>query len=203
MSSNLPTQTSKIMILAALALFVVAFIHFAAHQYTLDAYSTVVLLVAAFFSSAGVLSNRFSKIEFGLSGIKTEAHDLANSINALSTQVRALGHLAVFEQVSALNRLAIERPELTSVWKGMEGLTNETEKVRQIFYIYCFLDAFEMMRQFREGELLAEEFYKLWCENWIPQLLNSDAGKLMQEREMLDYYSEAMLKACNLPVKAK
>lgn len=186
-------KPSRMMILAAIVLFAISLIHLFNNRFTLGPSSMTLLLVATFLLTASAVSSRFAKLEIGLGGIKTEARDLTKSINDLEGQIKALGHLAVFEQVCALNRLVVEKPELAKVWKPMNDFP-DAEKVKQMFYIYCFLDAYEMIKLFREERLLEDEFYELWRERWIPELLNSETGKLMREGNMLNYYSDDVLK---------
>lgn len=206
MSSEVTHQQKPIvlavpLLLTALVLFMISLVSFFKNQYKLDAYSTVLTLVATFLISSGSLFKLFSKLEINLTGIKAEARELADSISTLSEQMKALGHLALFEQVSVLNRLVVERPELAKVW-GMDKI-EDREMIRQMFYIYCFLDTFEMMLCFKEGRLLCDETYELWRKEWISQLLECDAGKLMQKEGMLDYYTDRLKQACGISLETR
>lgn len=131
--------------------------------------------------------------EASLTGIRLKAlgdslDRTSASIKELSKDVDALGRFAVLEQVSTMNRLLIQTPELAKLWTGIEGLS--VGKTREIFYIYTFLDIFELLMQLKKGEPLGTEFIRLWTEIWIPELLKSDAGQIMLKAGLLRYYSE-------------
>lgn len=170
-----------------------------ANGFKLDVYAVILLGLAVVV----LMSAQISRLKLGPGGVEAETREIArrveetaSSVDRLRKELRARGHSSVLEQVSTMNRLVMTYPSLGRLWSGMEDLTDE--EIREIFYIYVFLDTFEMLRLFTEGEPLGKEFYEIWRTTWIPELLSSRTGQRMEEAGLLKYYPPELRKAVGL-----
>ena len=148
------------------------------------------------------LSDTLTRIRIGPTGLEAETRELANRVDQtahavdqtadevkrLRIQVDTTALASVFNQVSEMNRLVISQPSLARTWAGFENLADD--EIRQIFYIYVFLDAFEVLRQVSHGEPLSGDYYNVWRRTWIRELLNSKAAQTMKTRGLFNYYSD-------------
>jgi len=186
---------SLLIVIPALGLFLVAFVAFVKNEYQVDVTMAVILGLGVIL----LMSNRLANITIGPKGMEASlaqgvretaraVDETREAVDRLRIQVDATALTNVFTQVSTMNRLVIERPELARVWEGFAEL--DEQEIREIFYIYVFLDAFEVLRQVSTGKPLSKDYYNVWRRTWIRELLQSKAGRTMKDMGLLDYYPE-------------
>ena len=74
--------------------------------------------------------------------------------------------------------------------KQMEDLT------RQIYYVYIFLDLYARMDDLRSRGILSpnDDMIVTWKRSWLPNLMRSELGQWMLDNNLMQYYSETMVK---------
>jgi len=74
--------------------------------------------------------------------------------------------------------------------KQIEDLT------RQTYYVYIFLSLYARMDDLRSRGILSpnDEMILGWKRSWLPNLMTSELGRWMLENNLMEYYSEPMIK---------
>ena len=80
-------------------------------------------------------------------------------------------------------------PEPTRT-KQMEDLTKQT------YYVYIFLSLYARMDSLRSRGILSpnDDMIVTWKRSWLPNLMRSDLGRWMLDNNLMEYYSETMIK---------
>jgi hypothetical protein len=174
-------------IFAVIALFSLAITDSIVNQFSLTLNSVILISIAVLVLQIDYIS----KIKIGPKGFEAETRAIAerteNQVDKLRAQVDALGHATMLQQVSNMNRLVIDNPDLAKIWHGMENFSDED--IKKFFYIFVFIDAFEMIKAFSDEKPLDKSLYDVWKNSWLPDLLNSDIGRQMKDMELFKYYT--------------
>jgi hypothetical protein len=188
--------------LIALVLVIVATVCLGFNGWKLGVPSTVLYGLAVL----AILIDQFSTLRISPAGLEAQTRALADTARAVDQTTEAVDRLRiqvdatalanVFTQVAEMNRLVIDQPHLARLWKNFDDLDEDV--IRQIFYLFVFLDAFEVLRQVSAGKPLSREYYNNWRRKWVPELLRSKAGTIMKDRGFLDYYSDETKDALGL-----
>jgi hypothetical protein len=74
--------------------------------------------------------------------------------------------------------------------KQIEALTEET------YYVYIFLDLYARMDDLRSRGIISpnDDMIVQWKRSWLPNLMGSELGHWMLENNLVEYYSEPMIK---------
>ena len=74
--------------------------------------------------------------------------------------------------------------------KQMEDLTKQT------YYVYIFLSLYARMDSLRSRGVLSpnDDMIVTWKRSWLPNLMRSDLGRWMLDSNLMEYYSETMIK---------
>jgi hypothetical protein len=74
--------------------------------------------------------------------------------------------------------------------KQMEDLTKET------YYVYIFLSLYARMDSLRSRGILSpnDDMLVTWKRSWLPNLMRSELGRWMLDNNLMEYYSETMVK---------
>src|SRR6266403_3465386 len=74
--------------------------------------------------------------------------------------------------------------------KQIEDLTKQT------YYVYIFLDLYARMDDLRSRGIMSpnDEMIVEWKHDWLPNLIGSEIGRWMLENNLMEYYSEQMIK---------
>jgi hypothetical protein len=102
-----------------------------------------------------------------------------------------------------MNRLVLGAPKLGLVWNDVESAVKSRfpeansardEFIKQIYYIYIFLDMYAKMKELEgpDGLKPAESPIKDWRQDWIPQLVRSETGRWMLQKGLYKYYDPAI-----------
>jgi hypothetical protein len=67
---------------------------------------------------------------------------------------------------------------------------------RQTYYVYIFLSLYARMDDLRSRGILSpnDEMILGWKRSWLPNLMTSELGRWMLENNLMEYYSEPMIK---------
>jgi PKD repeat protein len=74
--------------------------------------------------------------------------------------------------------------------KQIEDLTEQT------YYVYIFLDLYARMDDLRSRGIMSpnDDMIVEWKHDWLPNLMGSEVGRWMLQNNLMDYYSEQMIK---------
>ena len=74
--------------------------------------------------------------------------------------------------------------------KQMEDLTKQT------YYVYIFLSLYARMDSLRSRGILSpnDDMIVTWKRSWLPNLMRSELGRWMLDSNLMEYYSETMIK---------
>jgi len=74
--------------------------------------------------------------------------------------------------------------------KQIEDLTKQT------YYVYIFLSLYARMDDLRSRGILSpsDELIVGWKRSWLPNLMTSELGRWMLDNNLMEYYSEPMIK---------
>jgi hypothetical protein len=74
--------------------------------------------------------------------------------------------------------------------KQMEDLTKQT------YYVYIFLSLYARMDSLRSRGILSpnDDMIVTWKRSWLPNLMRSELGRWMLDNNLMEYYSETMIK---------
>jgi hypothetical protein len=74
--------------------------------------------------------------------------------------------------------------------KQIEDLTRET------YYVYIFLDLYARMDDLRSRGIMSpnDDMIVEWKHTWLPNLMGSEIGRWMLDNNLMEYYSEPMIK---------
>src|SRR6201987_3692361 len=74
--------------------------------------------------------------------------------------------------------------------KQMEDLTKQT------YYVYIFLSLYARMDGLRSRGILSpnDDMIVTWKRSWLPNLMRSELGRWMLDNNLMEYYSETMIK---------
>jgi pimeloyl-ACP methyl ester carboxylesterase len=70
------------------------------------------------------------------------------------------------------------------------------ELTRQVYYVYIFLSLYARMDDLRSRGILSpsDQMIVGWKRSWLPNLMGSEIGRWMLENNLMEYYSEQMIK---------
>jgi hypothetical protein len=70
------------------------------------------------------------------------------------------------------------------------------ELIKQIYYVYIFLDQYERLDNLRARGIISPNDEKIaeWKRSTLPNLIGSEIGTWMLENNLMEYYSEQMNK---------
>ena len=68
--------------------------------------------------------------------------------------------------------------------------------VRQVYYVYIVLDQYAQLDDLRNRGYMSPDDAKIveWKHSWLPNLMGSEVGQWMLANNLMEYYSEAMIK---------
>src|SRR5215470_14971409 len=74
--------------------------------------------------------------------------------------------------------------------KRIEDLTKQT------YYVYTFLDLYARMDDLRSRGIMSpnDPMIVEWKHDWLPNLIGSEVGRWMLDNNLMEYYSEPMIK---------
>src|SRR5262249_54583915 len=126
-------------------------------------------------------------------------------------QIRQSTYERIDDTLFEMNRFVIDKnPMVGLCWRNIDQAVKAKfkdvpepqrqkdieELIKQIYYVYIFLDQYARLDELRSRGLISDSDPKMteWKQSTLPNLVGSDIGKWMLENHLMDYYSEQMNK---------
>jgi pimeloyl-ACP methyl ester carboxylesterase len=133
------------------------------------------------------------------------------SLAANLEQIRQNTHDRIEDTIFEMNKFVVDKnPMVGLAWKDISdavqakfkdvpepGRTKQMEDLtRQTYYIYIFLSLYARMDGLRSRGVLSpnDDMIVTWKRSWLPNLMRSELGHWMLENNLMEYYSETMVK---------
>jgi len=126
-------------------------------------------------------------------------------------QIRQSAFERINSTIFEMNRFVVDKnPMVGLCWRNIADAVKtrlqnvpepqrekQTEDlVRQIYYVYIVLDQYAQLDDLRNRGYMSANDDKIveWKRSYLPNLIGSEVGKWMLESNLMEYYSEPMLK---------
>jgi pimeloyl-ACP methyl ester carboxylesterase len=126
-------------------------------------------------------------------------------------QIRQSTQERIQDAVFEMNKFVVDKnPMVGLAWKDISdavqakfkdvpepGRTKQIEDLtRQTYYVYIFLSLYARMDDLRSRGILSpnDEMILGWKRSWLPNLMTSELGRWMLDNNLMEYYSEPMIK---------
>src|SRR4051812_36286397 len=149
--------------------------------------------------------DRFEQLLFDRIGVPP------GGLSANVEQIRQSTFDRINAKIFEMNRLVVDRVPMVGVcWRNiadavkakLQGVPEaerqkQTEDlIRQIYYVYIVLDEYSQLDDLRaRGYVSANDVTIIeWKRSMLPNLMRSEVGKWMLDSNLMEYYSEQMIK---------
>jgi hypothetical protein len=134
--------------------------------------------------------------------IEKKVERTREDLDLLRSQITHIAIRAVQDNVTAMNKFVIEKPMLGNLWQSIRKANLKKEELEEAFYIYVFLDTFQMLEAFNRataktdeaGSKIISEMFQIWKDSWLPDLLKSPTAQKMLRHRLDSYYSPELQK---------
>jgi hypothetical protein len=126
-------------------------------------------------------------------------------------QIRQSTQERIQDTIFDMNKFVVDKnPMVGLAWKDISdavqakfkdvpepGRTKQVEDLtRQVYYVYIFLSLYARMDDLRSRGILSpnDEMILGWKRSWLPNLMTSELGRWMLDNNLMEYYSEPMIK---------
>jgi pimeloyl-ACP methyl ester carboxylesterase len=126
-------------------------------------------------------------------------------------QIRQSTYERIDDTMFEMNRFVVDKnPMVGLCWRNIDQAVKakfkdvpepERQKktedlIKQIYYVYIFLDQYARLDELRARGLISRNDPKMvaWNQSTLPNLVGSDIGKWMLENNLMEYYSDQMIK---------
>jgi hypothetical protein len=126
-------------------------------------------------------------------------------------QIRQNTHDRIEDTIFEMNKFVVDKnPMVGLVWRDINdavqakfkevpepGRTKQIEDLtRQTYYVYIFLSLYARMDGLRSRGILSpnDDMIVTWKRSWLPNLMRSELGRWMLDNNLMEYYSETMIK---------
>src|SRR5947207_577473 len=133
------------------------------------------------------------------------------SLAANAEQIRQSTHDRIEDTIFEMNKFVVDKnPMVGLAWKDIadavearfKGVpeparTKQMEDLtRQTYYVYIFLSLYARMDSLRSRGILSpnDDMIVTWKRSWLPNLMRSELGRWMLDNNLMEYYSETMIK---------
>ena len=133
------------------------------------------------------------------------------SLAANAEQVRQNTHDRIEDTIFEMNKFVVDKnPMVGLAWKDINDAVQakfknvpEPARTRQIedltkqtYYVYIFLSLYARMDGLRSRGILSpnDDMIATWKRSWLPNLMRSELGRWMLDNNLMEYYSETMVK---------
>jgi hypothetical protein len=130
---------------------------------------------------------------------------------ANAEQIRQSTHDRIEDTIFEMNKFVIDKnPMVGLAWKDIAdavdlrfkdvpepGRTKQKEDLtKETYYVYIFLSLYARMDGLRSRGILSpnDDMIVTWKRSWLPNLMRSDLGRWMLDNNLMEYYSETMIK---------
>jgi len=133
------------------------------------------------------------------------------SLAANVDQIRQNTHDRIEDTIFEMNKFVVDKnPMVGLAWKDISDAvqakfkdvpeptrTKQMEDLtRQTYYVYIFLSLYARMDGLRSRGILSpnDDMIVTWKRSWLPNLMRSELGRWMLDNNLMEYYSETMIK---------
>ena len=133
------------------------------------------------------------------------------NLTANAEQVRQNTRDRIEAEIFEMNKFVVDKnPMVGLAWKDINDAVRakfkdipEPDRTKQIedltkqtYYVYIFLGLYARMDSLRgRGILLPnDDMIVTWKRSWLPNLMRSEIGRWMLDNNLMEYYSETMIK---------
>jgi hypothetical protein len=133
------------------------------------------------------------------------------NLAANAEQIRQNTHDRIEDTIFEMNKFVIDKnPMVGLAWKDISDAVQakfkdvaKPARTRQIedltketYYVYIFLSLYARMDGLRSRGILSpnDDMIVTWKRSWLPNLMQSELGHWMLENNLMEYYSETMVK---------
>jgi hypothetical protein len=126
-------------------------------------------------------------------------------------QIRQNTHDRIEDTIFEMNKFVVDKnPMVGLAWKDISDAirakfkdvpeparTKQMEDLtKQTYYVYIFLSLYARMDGLRSRGILSpnDEMIVTWKRSWLPNLMRSDLGRWMLDNNLMEYYSDTMVK---------
>jgi hypothetical protein len=126
-------------------------------------------------------------------------------------QIRQNTHDRIEDTIFEMNKFVVDKnPMVGLAWKDISDAvqakfkdvpeparTKQMEDLtKQTYYVYIFLSLYARMDGLRSRGILSpnDDMIITWKRSWLPNLMQSELGRWMLENNLMEYYSDTMVK---------
>jgi pimeloyl-ACP methyl ester carboxylesterase len=126
-------------------------------------------------------------------------------------QIRQSTHDRIEDTIFDMNKLVVDKnPMVGLAWKDISDAVQAKFKdvpeparqkkiedlTRETYYVYIFLSLYARMDGLRSRGILSpnDDMIVTWKRSWLPNLMRSELGRWMLDNNLMEYYSETMIK---------
>lgn len=126
-------------------------------------------------------------------------------------QIRQNTHDRIEDTIFEMNKFVVDKnPMVGLAWKDINDAvqakfkdvpeparTKQMEDLtKQTYYVYIFLSLYARMDGLRSKGILSpnDDMIVTWKRSWLPNLMQSELGHWMLDNNLMEYYSETMVK---------
>jgi pimeloyl-ACP methyl ester carboxylesterase len=133
------------------------------------------------------------------------------NLAANAEQIRQNTHDRIEDTIFEMNKFVVDKnPMVGLAWKDISDAvqakfkdvpeparTKQIEALtRETYYVYIFLSLYARMDGLRNRGILSpnDDMIVTWKRSWLPNLMRSELGQWMLDNNLMEYYSETMIK---------
>jgi hypothetical protein len=133
------------------------------------------------------------------------------SLTANAEQVRQNTRDQIEAEIFEMNKFVVDKnPMVGLAWKDIndavqarfKGVPEPTrtkqieDLTQQTYYVYIFLSLYARLDSLRSRGILSpnDDMIVTWQRSWLPNLMRSELGRWMLDNNLMEYYSETMIK---------
>ena len=149
--------------------------------------------------------DRFEELLFDRIGVPPR------NLSADVEQIRQSTFDRINTTIFEMNKFVVDRnPMVGLCWRNIADAVKAKVKdipepqrqkqtedlIRQVYYVYIVLDQYAQLDDLRNRGYMSADDAKIieWKQSWLPNLMGSEVGKWMLANNLMEYYSEAMIK---------
>jgi hypothetical protein len=150
-------------------------------------------------------SDHFEELLFDRVGVPPR------SLAANAEQVRQNTRDRIEAEIFEMNKFVVDKnPMVGLAWKDISDAVQAKVKdvpepartkqiedlTKQTYYVYIFLSLYARMDSLRSRGILSpnDDMIVTWKRSWLPNLMRSELGRWMLDNNLMEYYSETMIK---------
>jgi pimeloyl-ACP methyl ester carboxylesterase len=126
-------------------------------------------------------------------------------------QIRQTSNDRIGNTVFEMNKLVVDKnPMVGLAWRNISDAVQAKfrdvpeparhkqieDRTKQTYYVYIFLDLYARMDDLRSRGIMSpnDDMIVEWKHDWLPNLMGSEIGRWMLDNNLMEYYSESMIK---------